>query len=361
MARLAISFCGEGRGHATRVAALIEELISEHTIILFGYGEGLEYLLQCIPQSSRSIKVHIINGPRYHYKNGRIDSLSSYVGGALFILFRADVIARRIVAELQKFHADLTIVDFEPCLPRAAAMLRIPCLSIDHQHFMRFYQLDKLPILTRFRASMASFFVCRFFVPRCSHYIVSAFFRTDLLKRGLSNVTQVGTVIRRDMLSTTSSNQGFLLCYLRRHTPQQVMEILDTCGYPVRLYGVEPDAKFRNISFQSISRSAFVADLADCTAVVAAAGNQLIGESITLGKPVLALPERDHHEQVMNSHFLRSMNMGDFCFLEQFTPAVLHRFLAELPQYSVSIPNAAFSRHSLEQITKVIERWLPTH
>lgn len=359
MARLAISFCGEGRGHATRVAALIELLSSRHHITLFGYGEGLEYLLQCIPKDRTNIESHLIKGPRYHYTKGRIDTLSSYIGGALFIVFRADKIARNMIDVLNRFRPELAIVDFEPCLPRAAEMLGIPCLSIDHQHFMRFYKLNQLPISSRLRARLAAFWVCRYYVPRCSHYIISAFFRSKLLRGTPNQVTQVGAIVRRDILCKEVFDRGFLVCYLRRHTPASVFDILATCCYPVRVYGTEAKAEYENISFHSISRSKFVTDLADCTAVIAAAGNQLLGECISLGKPVLALPEREHHEQVMNSYYLRSMQMGDFCFLDEFTEPVLRNFLESLSRYRASLPDIAHNRNAANQIIQIINRWLP--
>jgi UDP:flavonoid glycosyltransferase YjiC (YdhE family) len=87
------------------------------------------------------------------------------------------------------------------------------------------------------------------------------------------------------------------------------------------------------LRFCEIDEHRFVDDLADCTAVFCAAGNQLLGESIYLGKPVLALPEPLHHEQLINSYFLRKMAVGDFATLNEVTPRLLRAFLERTPEF----------------------------
>jgi len=63
-----------------------------------------------------------------------------------------------------------------------------------------------------------------------------------------------------------------------------------------------------------------VADRAGCRAAVSAAGNQLIGASLHLGRPMLLLPEQAHVEQSITSSFLVAMGAGEFCHLEAMSP-----------------------------------------
>ena len=95
-----------------------------------------------------------------------------------------------------------------------------------------------------------------------------------------------------------------MLSYLRRHTPFSAVEAIADCGLPVRIYGLGERDPVGNCSFHAIDERRFVDDLAGCRCLVSAAGNQLIGEALHLGKPMLVLPERAHSEQLMNSHFL---------------------------------------------------------
>jgi hypothetical protein len=44
MAPIAISLCGEGRGHASRIATLVERMLPGHDIRIFAAAEGFEFL-----------------------------------------------------------------------------------------------------------------------------------------------------------------------------------------------------------------------------------------------------------------------------------------------------------------------------
>ena len=44
MAKLAISLCGEGRGHATRISTLVERLDRDHEIVVYTSADALAFL-----------------------------------------------------------------------------------------------------------------------------------------------------------------------------------------------------------------------------------------------------------------------------------------------------------------------------
>ena len=75
--------------------------------------------------------------------------------------------------------------------------------------------------------------------------------------------------------------------------PDGALEALAACGREVRVYGLgaQPSAS-GNLRFLAVDERRFMEDLATCTAVVSTAGNQLVGEALYLGKPVLVMPER---------------------------------------------------------------------
>ena len=93
--------------------------------------------------------------------------------------------------------------------------------------------------------------------------------------------------------------------------------------------------------------------------MVAAAGNQLIGEALHLGKPLLALPESGHAEQRMNGHFLRAMECGDFAPLEHVDVGRVRGFLAGLDRYRPALTALAGRMDGAGEVLRVIERWLP--
>jgi UDP:flavonoid glycosyltransferase YjiC (YdhE family) len=91
---------------------------------------------------------------------------------------------------------------------------------------------------------------------------------------------------------------------------------------------------------------------------VSAAGNQLIGESLHLGKPLLVLPERAHSEQLMNSSFLAAMGCGDVALLEEVTPTRVRGFLDQLGSYAPALASVAGRMDGTPDVLRIIARRL---
>ena len=87
---------------------------------------------------------------------------------------------------------------------------------------------------------------------------------------------------------------------------------------------------------------------------MSAAGNQLIGESLHLGKPMLVLPERAHSEQLMNSSFLVAMGCGDFALLEEVTSARVRGFLDGLGDYASALAGVVGRMDGTPDVLRVI-------
>jgi uncharacterized protein (TIGR00661 family) len=197
----------------------------------------------------------------------------------------------------------------------------------------------------------------RLYVSGAADTVVSAFFSPPLA-RGWEQVVQVGPLLRGAVLAAEPSAAGHVVSYLRRHTPPAVLEALAACGLPVRVYGLGVRESCGSMTFHEIDESRFVADLAACTAVVAAGGNQLIGEALHLGKPLLALPESAHAEQLMNGHFLRGMGCGDFMPLERVDADRVRAFLGGLDRYRPALAARAGRMDGAGDVLRVIERRL---
>lgn len=333
MARIAISLCGEGRGHASRIATLVERLPPGHDVHIFAAAEGFSFLSSRFPPGG-SVRVTEIPGIVFQYTAGRLDNLRSIAAGFHFRARQLGPLVDRLQADLLDFRADLAVTDFEPGLPRAAARLGIPLVSVDHQHFLRAYDLESLPRTLQWRAWFIGLAVWLYDV-RATDTVISAFFRPPL-KAGWEHVIQVGPLLRPEILAANATPGDYLVSYLRRHTPSSAVEALVGCGMPVRVYGLGARGSIGGASFHEFDERLFVADLAGCRAVVSAAGNQLIGEALHLGKPMLLLPEQAHVEQLINSHFLVSMGAGEFCHLETVSPGRVRDFVARLERFATA-------------------------
>ena len=356
MARIAISLCGEGRGHATRICTLIEHLERDHDVLAFTSADAWELLSKRFAEGHPRVRVAEIPGIVFQYTDGRLDVMRSIAAGLDYQARQLGPLVDRLMEELETFQADLAITDFEPALPRAASRQGIPLVSVDHQHFLMAYDLDALPWSLQWNAWFMSHAVWMYVV-EATDTVVSAFFRPPL-RRGWEHVVQVGPLLRREITAAVPSDGGFLLSYLRRPTPFSAVEALADCGMPVKVYGLGHREPVGTVSFHAIDERQFVDDLAACRALVSAAGNQLIGESLHLGKPLLALPERAHAEQLMNSYFLESMGCGEFALLEEVTVARVRGFLDGLGRHAPALASVAGRMDGTPDVLRVIDQRL---
>lgn len=154
------------------------------------------------------------------------------------------------------------------------------------------------------------------------------------------------------------SDEGFILSYLRRHTPFQVIDALACCGLPVRVYGLGSRDNVGAVSFHAIDDRRFVEDMAASRAIVSAAGNQLIGEAMHLGKPLLVLPENAHAEQMMNSHFLADSGCGTFTPLEEIERDTVAAFVGALDRWTPAAAAHAGLMDGTPDVLRVIHRRL---
>ena len=160
--------------------------------------------------------------------------------------------------------------------------------------------------------------------------IVSSFFRARLRPRP-HNVTQIGVLMRPELLSAESSDSGHLLVYMRRAVPD-LIHALHASGKRARIYGHGRQPSDGPLEFSAVDERLFLRDLADCHAVITTAGNQLLGESLFLGKPVLSIPEPGNIEQAVNGHFLARSGGGMSFPHDRFSIANLLDFLDAVPE-----------------------------
>jgi uncharacterized protein (TIGR00661 family) len=333
MARIFYSMAGEGRGHAARVRTLVEHLRRDHELVLFAPDDAHEFLSRCYPadRSDPNVRLLRIPGLRFHYTGRKLDLMKSIGSGLAYAGWTMPRLISTLRRRMRAERPDLVLTDFEPALPRAARREAVPVLSIDHQHVLLAYDLSSLPSQLRWYAWLMGFAV-RWHVSGATEAVASSFYSPSL-KPGWDHVRQVGPLIRPEVAAAAPTTGEYLLSYLRVSTPEDVLTMLADLGLPIRIYGLGERPARGPLTFLPIHETQFVTDLAGCRAVVCAAGNQLLGESLYLRKPVLALPETQHHEQRINAHFLQQMGVGRATELEALSPAILREFLDQLPAY----------------------------
>lgn len=352
MARIVYSMSGEGRGHATRVRTMVELLRDEHELLLLAPGDAYA-LLEEVYRGSE-VRLQRLPGLRFAYNRHQKVAILGTAQDAWRYLRGLPQLKNELCALFEHFGADLLITDFDPGAPRAAERAGLPYIALDHQSFASFGQFDWLPFPLRSRLSLIKLINWFIYHGQC-HTISSSFFRPEV-KRERDNVTFVGSMLRSQVLNAKNVRGKHITAYCRRSVTENVLESLAASPCEVRLYGLGEHADRGSIRFRPISEDGFVADLASGCAVVANAGNQLLGETLYLGKPLLALPEEGQPEQLLNSYVLERLGGGRWCRPRDLTPEKLYAFLGDADGMDAAVDRefAHGAPNALAAIQKVL-------
>jgi len=305
---------------------MVEMLRSSHEVVLYASGDASELL--AAPYAGTGVEVRELPCLRFAYgPGGRVDRLRTLAAAVPFVR-RLSSLGARLASDLRRERFDLAITDFEPALPRAARRCGVPVVSLDHQHLLVESELSFLPIRLRWHAAVMGL-VVRAFVPHADATIVSSFHQPPA-RRTRRDVRHIGVVLRPELLAAAPRRGEHLTVYLRRSVPESLLDTLAATGRPVHVFGLGPRPPRGTLRFEPVSESAFVSSLASAAALVTTAGNQVVGEAIFLGKPVLALPEPGNAEQEINAHLLAVSGAGLWAAMGEVDESRLGEFESRL-------------------------------
>jgi uncharacterized protein (TIGR00661 family) len=302
----------------------------EHDCLILAPSSVFHFMKTATEKWPR-VSLSLLPSLRFHYyENGKLSYVRSSLGAAPFIL-RVNTLLAQLSREVEAFSPELAITDFEPLLPRLARRLRIPTLSLDHQHFLYAMDMSILPDSLRYRALFLRPSI-KLFCPAADLHLVSSFFRYPQ-RDGTQDYRQIGVLLRQDLLNAKPRDGNHLLVYVRRSGAATWLPELAQCGLPVRVYGTEHVGHVGNVEYRPICNQRFIEDLTSCRALITTAGNQLVGEALACRKPVMTIPEIGNFEQQLNGFFLSRSGMGESLEARQFTTAEVRRFLDRIPEY----------------------------
>jgi len=98
-------------------------------------------------------------------------------------------------------------------------------------------------------------------------------------------------------------------------------------------------------------------DLAASQALITTAGNQLVGEALFLGKPVLAMPEKGNYEQHINAFYLKQSGLGTTVEMDMLTSERVKFFLNHFDIYQSNINSIRLCGNTTA--LRIINRYLP--
>lgn len=300
------SMSGDGRGHATRVQTVVEQLKQDYEIVLLTPGDA-HPLLESRYGADPRVSIKKIPGMNASYRKQQMAYIKSYLNNIPY-LWNLNDLTKSVVEMIEEIQPVLAITDFEPVLPRAARKLDVPFISFNHQHFLTACDFSRFPRKLRWKAWFIGAFIPMFYTGQQAT-IISAF-HLPPLKKGWEHAICTGVMLRDRILQTPSTEGDYLLVYVRKFASEDLLSALRRCDREVRLYGLGKLPDDGPIRYCEIDSERFVDDLAGCYALITTAGNQLLGEALYLRKPVLAIPEKGNFEQSLNGFLLEELGWG---------------------------------------------------
>jgi uncharacterized protein (TIGR00661 family) len=346
--RIVYGIHGHGRGHATRAWAVLPELARQHELQVFAGGDALDTLGTTFP-------VEPVPTLSFAYRDGIRSSWLTVQRNLPLLadLLRVGPSTRQVVERLREFAPDVVLCDCEPFTFRAAALLSIPRIAFDH-----FGIMTRCKVVMPWRDWIESFVdraVYHLLLGGPERALVSSFFPAPVRS---SRIRLVGTLLRAQARSLRPSDGAHLLVYFNKGAAQltaPLVRALDDVGVEVRVYGAGREGRAGNLLFRAPGDLPFLRDLASCRAVLSTAGNQLVGEAMHLGKPLLVVPEKTV-EQRMNAAAIARLGIGEWVSAQRLTSDCIRRFLANGAAYAERARQRAIDGR--DEALEMLERWI---
>lgn len=324
--RIAYGVMGYGRGHAMRTMSVLPQLMLDHEVTVFTAQDAYEVLAP----KFLTVRIPMV-GYRYnaHGSHSTLKTIAENFSPMADLMLHGEGMAQ-VEHEFKARGIQVVISDSEAWCHKAAQRLSIPRISFDHVGILAYCKPHFPPEL--WLTGMRDALGYRSLMGIPERILISSFYPAEGKYPG---VKLVGPMLRDVVKATKATRGDYLLAYFNKGEHQyrpHIDRALRELDIPVRVYGTSHHGQIENLDFRPLSNDQFVKDLAGCRAVLSTAGNQLIGEAIHFGKPILAVPE-DAFEQRLNAHMIERMGVGMRSSFGGLTPSDVDRFLANENNY----------------------------
>ncbi|MCI5062779.1 glycosyltransferase family protein [Algiphilus sp.] len=347
--RIAYGVMGYGRGHAMRTMSVLPALMAEHEVTVYAGGDAFEVLAPLFP----TVRIPTI-GYRYNNRGGH--SLPRTFSENLAPM--ADLLlggpgTEALEREMRSRGTQLIISDSEAWTHRAGARLGIPRISFDHVGIIAWCKPNFPADL--WLAGQRDAIGYRTLMGEPDRVLISSFYPAEPYR---DDARVVGPMLRDVVKGLKPKRGDFLLVYFNKGIHQyraHVDRTLRLLDMPVKVYGTPWKGQSENLEFCAPSNEWFAHDLAACRAVLSTAGNQLIGEALHFGKPILAVPE-DAFEQRLNATMVERMGIGMRVAASQLSPSHVDRLLSHEDQFASR--TAEYASDGRAEAVSTLERYI---
>ncbi len=313
---------GEGMGHATRSALIIQHLLDlGHAVRVVVSGRAHGFLAQRFGhhpgfelQEIRGLEL-AIDGMEVDLEETVWENLEH---APAKLLHNVEAYARVVQSGVEP---DLVISDFESFAYLYARNHFIPVVSIDNMQVLNRcrhpaeirgdldFQLAKLAVKVK--------------LPGAYHYLITSFFFPDVRK---PRTTLVPPILRPEILAARREPRDHVLVYQAPAALEAWLPVLRRLPHRFVVYGMGREGREGNLELRPFSAAGFIEDLRTARAVVAGGGFSLMSEAVHLGVPSFAVPLKQQYEQELNARYLSWLGYGDWA--PEPDPDRLLRFLA---------------------------------
>ncbi|MDE2732224.1 MAG: glycosyl transferase [Bacteroidota bacterium] len=305
MARIIYALSGQGRGHTSRAMAISDGLrIRRHEVVFCGSGAARDIL------EARGETVLPVPQLVQVVRDNQVLTASTVIANWPSIRDLGNIV-QDLAGTFRAWQPDLIITDFEAFSWRAAHVLDVPVISLNHQQVVTEtrYSLSSRHL---YHASVARIII-NIVAPKAPRLTLLTSFYFPPVRHPKSTVI-VPPIIRPNVMHLSPSpGDYFLVYYNQPEGSRRLLDLLHTHGHRYIVYNFpapQDPGRYPNLTFKPASVDSFLHDLAHCRGVLCTAGFTLMSEALYLGKPLLAVPNRGIFEQTLNAVFLEREQLG---------------------------------------------------
>jgi uncharacterized protein (TIGR00661 family) len=341
---------GQGYGHSSRSELIGQYLINAGHNVTFGASHQSLSYLSCVFGD----RVKQLHGLSLSYRNQKICYFKTLQQNIQSFLEGGGPLNRKFFKCADQFKPDIVITDFEPFVARWAQKREIPCISIDHQHFLIHCELER-PKANYFEQGLTNT-VIRSYQIHADAYIILNFFKVAVKHK---RAKLAPPVIRFPLLDMKTIQGKHYLIYTTDKSAEMkkriinLVQIHNKCCFVI--YGFNVNLQGINYVFKKTTTGEFLNDLSSCRGVIATAGFSLISECLYFKKPMLLMPVKNQYEQSINAHYVQKSNAG--LQTQLLTSESFEAFKSGLASFTADHPEIIFPNNQeyftiLDQLLK---------
>jgi uncharacterized protein (TIGR00661 family) len=286
---------GEGRGHSTQAIALAQILKELEVEVVAAYigknhvGRNHDWVFKEI-----GVNENYFYSPNFVYKNNEV-SLKRTALKFLKNIFKIRKSIKYLKNELKQINPDFVVNFYEPLAPFAKSGLQIPTVTIGHQFLIDHpsypqqlpLQRKLISLFNKLVSYNSEKTIALSFYPlvgQYKHYIAPPLLRKEVLNAKPKVIfNKVVAYVINPIFVHKITEQAF--CYLK---------------YKFTVYNELHEYKGFNFQSKKISPE-FVDDLLSAEYIVTSGGFETISEAHYHEKKILAVPVKNHAEQILNT------------------------------------------------------------